>query len=112
MVDLSDIELVRQVEACTLPKGALTHRNHVRLAWIYLGAHSPADARRRLARAIERYARALGEADKFDPALTAAWIDIVEAARSASPADTFDAFISEHPELLNKALVPRSPAQA
>jgi len=110
MDQLSDSELVRQVETCTLPKGALTHRNHVRLAWLYLEADGPSHARQRFARAVERYAISVGALDKFDQALTAAWLDIIDAARSTSRAGSFEAFIAEHPELLNRALVPRSPA--
>lgn len=102
---LSDTELIDQVEACTLPKGQLTHRNHVRLAWLYLRAHGRSRAAILLPQAIERYAISVGAVNKFDLGLTTAWLDIIDAARVAGAAETFDTFIAEHPELMDKALV-------
>jgi hypothetical protein len=104
-MDLSDSELIHQVETCTLLKGQLTHRNHVRLTWLYLKTHGRAEAGVLLAQTIERYSISVGALTKFDQGLTTAWLEVIAAAQTASVADTFDSFIAEHPELLDKAYV-------
>ena len=36
--DLSDAAFLAAFEACTLAAGAFRHYDHIRLAWLYLGA--------------------------------------------------------------------------
>ena len=38
---MTDSEFVDSFEDCTLPSTAFHHRDHVRLAWIYLRRHPP-----------------------------------------------------------------------
>jgi len=108
---MSDQEFLRQIEDCTLPKDAFTHRNHVRLAWLYLNDRSGGDPTVRIAATIQRYATSLGAATKYNHGLTMAWMNAVETAMaetsagSSGPAQTFDAFIAAHPELLDRGRV-------
>lgn len=98
---MTDTELVTQIEACTLPKEAFTHRNHVRLAWLYLRAYPREAAADRAARTISGYAASLGATKKFDAALTREWMDRVSAAMAATPAGDFETFIAGNPDLLS-----------
>jgi hypothetical protein len=99
----TDTEFLQQIEACTLPREAFTHRNHVRLAWLYLRDTPGGDPEARIAQTIERYAISLGAVTKFDRALTMRWLKLVEKAIAATPADLFEAFIAARPELLDRA---------
>lgn len=97
---MTDAEFLQQIEACTLPRAAFTHRNHVRLAWLYLHDVPGGDPGARVSQTIERYAISLGAVTKFDRALTMRWMGLVEAAIAVTPAESFDAFIAARPELL------------
>ena len=97
---MTDDEFLQQIEGCTLPKEAFTHRNHVRLAWLYLNDRATGDPDARIAATIERYATSIGASTKFDHALTMRWMRLVEEAIAATPADSFESFIAARPELL------------
>ena len=99
---MTDEEFLQQIEGCTLPKAEFTHRNHVRLAWLYLNDREAGDPDARIAATIERYATSIGASTKFDHALTMRWMRLVEAAIAATPAESFDAFIDARPELLTR----------
>jgi N-formylglutamate deformylase len=97
---MTDDEFLTQIEGCTLPREAFTHRNHVRLAWLYLNDRTAGDPDARIAATIQRYAASIGKATKYDHALTLSWMRRVESAMAATPADSFEAFIAARPELL------------
>lgn len=99
---MTDDEFLQQIEGCTLPKEAFTHRNHVRLAWLYLNDRPGGDPDARIAATIQRYATSIGAATKYDHALTLRWMRLVESAIAATPAESFDAFIAARPELLDR----------
>jgi len=99
---MTDNEFLQQIEGCTLPKEAFTHRNHVRLAWLYLNDRPGGDPDARIAATIQRYATSIGAATKYDHALTMGWMRRVEAAIAATPAESFEAFIAERAELLTR----------
>ena len=52
---MTDDEFLLAFETCSLPREAWTHRAHVRMAWLYLGRHPAADARRLASEGIRRY---------------------------------------------------------
>ena len=97
---MTDAEFLQQIEDCTLPKAAFNHRNHVRLAWLYLNDRQAGDADARIAATIQRYATSIGAARKYDHELTVKWMRLVEAAIAATPAESFEEFIAARPELL------------
>lgn len=99
---MSDDEFLRQIEDCTLPTEAFTHRNHVRLAWLYLNDRSGGDPNERVAVTIERFATSIGKATKFDRDLTLQWMRRVESAIALTPSASFDEFLVHHPELMKR----------
>lgn len=101
---MTDQDFLRQIEACTLPKAEFTHRNHLRLAWLYLSDPRGGDPDTRVADTIQRYATSLGATKKYNHALTFAWMRRVEAAMAQTPGVTFDALIEIHPALLTSTL--------
>lgn len=97
---LTDDEFVAAIEGCTLPRTSFTHRNHVRLAWLYLSRYEASDADRRICDTIRRFATSLGAATKFREDITLMWMRRVEAAMGDTPAPDFETFIAARPELL------------
>ena len=52
----TDQEFVRMFEACELPNESFHHRDHIRLAWIYLERYGELEARGQIAGAIRKFA--------------------------------------------------------
>jgi hypothetical protein len=98
---MTDADFVEAIEACTLPGSEFTHRNHIRLAWLYLTDHKPDVADQRIAETIRRYATSLGAAKKYNHDVTLSWMRRVETAMGTTPAQDFDTFIAAHPDLLS-----------
>jgi hypothetical protein len=99
---MTDKEFLEQIEGCTLPKESFSHRNHVRLAWLYLNDRAGGHPDERIAATIKRYAASIGAATKYDHALTLRWMRLVEEAIAATPAESFETFMAARPDLLEK----------
>ena len=67
-------ELVEGFEGGTLAPGAFGHREHLRLAWIYLQRYGRPEAERRLLAGLRAFAARAGKPEKFDAGLTLAWV--------------------------------------
>ena len=99
---------VAAFEDCTLPNTLFRHREHLRLAWLYLRDLPYAEAAVRMEESIRRYAAHHGAAEKYHHTVTLFWMRLVAAARDETPgASTFEAFIAAHPHLLDKEILGR-----
>jgi hypothetical protein len=98
--------LVSRFEAGTLPADAFHHLEHLKVTWFYLGTCGPDRALERMADGLLAFATRMGKADKFDYALTRAWVTAVDDARRAHPeATTFDTLLAARPDLLDRSCV-------
>jgi len=97
---MTDRQFVEAFETCTLPKEQFHHRDHLRLAWIYLKSHGSAAARVRIVESIRRYAAHLGVSEKYHETITIAWMRIVEQAADDLP--SFEDVLAVMPELRDK----------
>jgi hypothetical protein len=96
-------ELIAGFERGTVPPGAFGHREHVRLAWLYLRRHGRAGAEQRLLAGLRAFAAAAGKPGKFNALLTLAWVARIDAAAAALPADhSFDDLLVHCPEILDR----------
>lgn len=98
---MDDRELVAQFEACTLPPAHFTHRNHVRVAWVYLSEAPLAEARGRFVDALKRYAASLGASAKYNEAITFNYMAAIHDRMQRGRWTSFDAFADAHPELFS-----------
>jgi hypothetical protein len=104
----TDEEFLAAFEAAQIPKAAFHHREHVRLAWLYLRRHGPAEGTARMREGIRSFAASNGVPGLYHETLTTFWVLAVQAAHRADPeAPDFESFALRHPELLDKALVRR-----
>ena len=98
--------LVSRFEDGTLHGADFHHIDHLRIAWHYLERYGLAEARRRIGDGLLALATRLGKVDKFDLALTQAWVAAVDEARRTHPhAGSFDALVAARPDLLDRASV-------
>ncbi len=100
---MSDEEFVRVFESCELSEDAFHHRDHIRLAAIYVRRHGAAEATERFKASLRRFAGHLGKSDKYRETITVAWIQLVAHAMATqgeiAPGDL--------PELLDKNYIHR-----
>jgi len=99
---MTDHEFLDAFESCRLPNELFHHRDHLRLAWIYLQRDGASAAALRVAASIRRYAAHHGKSDKYHETVTAAWLRLLaESADRVRPAN-FDELLDACPELLDK----------
>src|SRR5262249_2428340 len=97
--NMNDMEFVRAFESCKLPPDLFHHRDHIRLAWIYLHQYGADQAVTRIAASIRNYAAHLGKSDKYHETVTVAWMRLfAQIPQNAS----FDEMTRTFPQLLSK----------
>jgi N-formylglutamate deformylase len=102
---MTDDELMAGFAHDTIDPAGFGHREHVRLAWLYLQRYGRAEAERRLLTGLLALAARAGRPAKFSAPLTLAWVDRIDAARSALGHHSFDDLLHRHPELGHRASV-------
>jgi len=99
---LTDDELVRVIENCTL-ESDFRHADHIRLAWIYLRMMPPPEAEERMASTLRRYSAHKGKPERYHHTMTLAWMRLVASAQRATPEiSALGKFIAAHPHLANQ----------
>lgn len=103
---MTDAELIQRFEDASLSGDEFTHARHVRVAWIYLQRHGREGAISRMTAGLRTLVVRLGKPDKYDEALTRAWIEVIDTARASHPeARTFDELATACPYLLESSTV-------
>jgi hypothetical protein len=97
-------EFVEQFETCTLPPAQFHHRNHVRLAWIFLEEMPLLDALARFRTSLQRYAASLGASAKYHETITFAFLFLIHERMQREPSGTFDEFADANPDLFGPVL--------
>lgn len=83
------------------------HREHLLLAWKYLRLGDLETAQHWMCQAIRHISTSHGTPDKYHETLTVAWTRIVAAHTQASGRSTFDEFLIDYPDLLDRHLPER-----
>jgi hypothetical protein len=99
---LTDEELVRKIEDCTLD-AEFHHADHIRLAWIYLRMMPTAEAAERMAGTLRRYSAHKGKPERYHHTMTLAWMRLVASAQRTTPeVSAFGDFVAAQPRLLDR----------
>jgi hypothetical protein len=102
----NDDDFLRAFEDLSFPADLFRHREHIRVAWLYLKSSDASRAAERMAAGILRFANRHGATQKYHHTLTLAWMRLVAAALVETPEDySFEQFIAERPELSDKNLL-------
>ena len=97
---MDDDTLVQGFESCTLPSTAFGHREHVRVAWLYLrSAARFEEGAARFCGNLRRFADAHGRNQLYNETITWAYLDLVNERLHTSEARDFDSFASENADL-------------
>jgi hypothetical protein len=101
---MNDADLLEGFLSGTLD--SFPHRDHVRTAYLLLGAHDFDTATDVLSDRIRAMAAAAGQPDKFHTTRTVAWMRLVALASEIDgPHSSSDDFLVRQPELLNSRLL-------
>ncbi len=107
---MDDELFLREFEACAFPATQWRHRDHLKLAYLYLRRHGLDGASEKVPAGI----KALNAAHKTPEALdrgyhqtiTLAWLHLVHTTlQEYGPAETADAFLDSQPQLLEKKIL-------
>src|SRR5277367_4880583 len=99
---MSDDELLARFEALDLPDGAFHHRDHLRLAWIYLNRFPVLEVLARLSGGLAGLARSRGVPGHYHQTMTWAYIFLIGERIARTGRDrSWDEFAHNHPDLLN-----------
>jgi hypothetical protein len=102
----SDEDFLRAFEDLSFPADLFHHREHLRVAWLYLQCFDASRAAERMAGGIRRFANHHGATQKYHHTLTLAWMRLVAAAMVEMPeVKTFEKFMAAHPHLSDKNLL-------
>ena len=79
---MTDQEFVRAFESCELSPDLFHHRDHIRLARIYVELDGAAKATERFRSALRKFAAHIGKSEKYHETITVAWMRLVVHAKS------------------------------
>src|SRR5690242_6957279 len=81
----SDDDFLRAFEELTFPADQFHHREHIRVAWLYLKSSDATRAAERMAASIRRFANHHGATQKYHHTLTLFWMRLVAVALVETP---------------------------
>ncbi len=96
---MDDQALLAAFEACSLER--LPHRDHLRIAWLYLRDAPFERAALRFCDNLRRFAAARGKPGLYHATITWAYLALVSERDAAAPAPDFDAFAAANPDLFD-----------
>ena len=101
----SDLDFLRAFENLSFPADQFHHREHLRVAWLYLKSSDATRAAERMSAGIRRFANHHGAKEKYHHTLTLFWMRLVAAALVETPEGcAFEEFLAAHAELCDKDL--------
>ena len=91
--------LIDAFETCTLPKGALDHAAHVRVAWIYLQDLPLVRALERFAVNLKRYAAFVKADGLYHETVTWTYMFLINERMERAPGASWEEFAAANPDL-------------
>ncbi len=102
---MSDDEFLSALERCELPADEFGHTAHVRAAYLYLREAGWDAALDNIRCSLQRYVAHLGQADRYDDAMTTAYMRLIQRrVAERGHAGGWAAFASANRDLLANRL--------
>jgi hypothetical protein len=101
LLPLDDADFIAAFESCALPAAQFHHRDHIRLAFLYLRHHPPLEALARFATGLRRYVDSLGATTLYHETITWAYLLLIHERMQRDPGTTFEAFAAAHADLFS-----------
>ena len=104
---MTDEELLKQFEDCTLPRDKWAHKTHVRVGYLYLVQHPFAVAVDKMRVGVQRYNAATGVIDGphtgYHETITQAWMRLIAVTmREQGRGKDSEDFCRQQPHLLQR----------
>ena len=97
---MTDDEFVRGFEGCVLASDAFHHRDHVRLAWIYLGRYPALEALARFVEGLKRFATFHSHPGLYHETITWAFLFLIHERMADAPdGEAWEEFAARNPDL-------------
>ena len=97
---MTDDEFLTAFQQCTLPPESFHHRDHVRLAFLFLRRHPAIEALRLFVEGLRNYANSLGKTALYHETITWAFVMIIHQRMFHAPDADWDQFAGSNPDLL------------
>jgi hypothetical protein len=98
---MKDAEWMEAFESCTLPNDSFHHRDHVKMAFLYLQKYKPLEALGYFSSALIRFATAHGKPNLYNETITWAFLLLIrERIARTNPAETWSEFSATNTDLL------------
>jgi hypothetical protein len=101
VINMKDEELIERFENCTLPKECFSHREHVRVVWVYLGRYSLLDVLARFSERLKNYASAQGRADLYHETITWSYTFLIHERMARGGERAWEEFARNNADLLS-----------
>jgi hypothetical protein len=99
---MSDEEFMAGFENGSLPDKSFHHRDHVRMAFLYLSRYPALEALQRFSAALERFAAGKGKADRYSETITWGFFLLVrERMFRSGDLPSWPEFAARNEDLLN-----------
>ena len=94
---MNDQAFITAFENCALEP--FHHRDHVRLAWIYLREHPFTEAFRRFVDGLKRFAASKGAAGLYHETITCAYLFLIRERIDRQPDASWESFVEANEDL-------------
>ena len=98
---MTDAEFIAKFEACTLPNAEFHHRDHVRMAFLYLSRYPALEAVERFSAALRRFAAANAKPGLYNETVTWAFLFLIRERMAHANARSWLEFAGSNPDLLS-----------
>src|SRR5262249_23729936 len=101
-ISMNEHDLIERFETCTLSPESFPHREHVRLAWLYLRRYPVLEALSKFCEGLKRFAGSLGKADRYHETITWAYLLLIrERMVRTEAAESWVEFAEANADLLD-----------
>lgn len=105
---MEDRELIERFQDTTLPPADFSHREHVRVGWLYLEGRTLPAAIEKFCTDLIHFATAHGASDKYHATITYAFMVLInERCIRGGRGENFAAFARDNPDLFEKNCLAR-----
>jgi hypothetical protein len=102
---MDDDAFLAAFEAGALQHHGFGHRDHLRMAWLYIRRYGPDQAVRRAETGLRALAAAHGHPERYSATRTAVWVTLVAHHLAEAPELGFGEFLERFPRLLDGRLL-------
>lgn len=99
---MTDHEFLERFESCSLDKEEFHHKDHVRLAWIYLSRFPVLEALSRFSDGLKRFAQSLGKEGLYHETITWSYLLLIrERIARAQAEESWEEFARANSDILD-----------